>query len=222
MDTSKHLGDVLKEQMPNVLWNGRSSILEMKEGGSNNWRQMEWIGFYFQFICKKLLCEVMEIPGPKYGETEFGGFLEIPWVFKAHAMNSGSHDIIVNDRDAVVSAVQNFGGLGLVLALGNVEYDTSGEFQRWHSNEKGGPSKYEMERIARGAPSRKRKESFALQQIAFTTINEDILNECRLFQEGLRNSDGSSRRPKILINLKKLNEDDVYFIDYCESNIAAQ
>ena len=32
------------------VWDGRSAILEMKEDGSKQWRQMEWMGFYFEFL----------------------------------------------------------------------------------------------------------------------------------------------------------------------------
>ena len=33
-------------------WDGRESILEMKESGYPQWKQMEWIGFYFQTLSK--------------------------------------------------------------------------------------------------------------------------------------------------------------------------
>lgn len=31
-----------------TIWDGRDSVVEMRDGGFNQWRQMEWIGFYFQ------------------------------------------------------------------------------------------------------------------------------------------------------------------------------
>lgn len=61
-----------------IFWDGRKSILEMKEAGVNKWKQMEWIGWYFQFLCKNLLDDII-IPGPKYGKVEFYGFKEVPW-----------------------------------------------------------------------------------------------------------------------------------------------
>ncbi len=60
----------IAEQIGRVLgkipkkWDGRSSILEMKKADYPHWRQMEWIGFYFQFLCEKDLSGLMEIPGP--------------------------------------------------------------------------------------------------------------------------------------------------------------
>ncbi len=217
MEMSQYLGSVLKKRMPCTLWDGRASILEMKEGGSGNWRQMEWIGFYFQFVCEKFLSDVMEIPGPRYGNTEFDGLLNIPWDFKAHAMNTSSHQVIVNDSNAISTAIQNFGAMGLILALGEVEYnDDNREFQKWHTREKGGRSKYERERIARGAWSRKRKVSFALRQIVFIPIIEELLNECGSFQGEFRNADGSPRSSKTLLDLEKLNEEEIYSVEFGE------
>ena len=53
-----------------------------------------------------MLMPVMEIPGPKYHSTTFDGFKEIPWDFKAHAMNTSSHHIIVNDRIAIMRGIR--------------------------------------------------------------------------------------------------------------------
>lgn len=63
-DKINQIGEILKN-IPK-LWDGRESILEMKEVGYPHWRQMEWMGFYFQFLCGKLLSNIMNIPGPKY------------------------------------------------------------------------------------------------------------------------------------------------------------
>ena len=62
--------------MPKV-WDGRSAILEMKKGGSTQWRQMEWMGFYFEFLCETHFADIIDMPGEKYGNTEFDAFREI-------------------------------------------------------------------------------------------------------------------------------------------------
>lgn len=51
--------------MPKI-WDGREAILEMRDGGSRQWRQMEWMGFYFEYLCEKHLSQIIEIPGKKY------------------------------------------------------------------------------------------------------------------------------------------------------------
>ncbi len=67
LSTAKRIGERLKDIRK--IWDGRKSILEMKESGYPHWRQMEWIGFYFQFLCERCLSNVMEICGPVVSKT---------------------------------------------------------------------------------------------------------------------------------------------------------
>lgn len=83
--TGKILSDISK------VWDGKKSIMDMKKVNFSHWKQMEWIGFYFQFLYEKHLCGIMEIPGPKYGNVKFDDFKDIPWDFKAHAINTSNH-----------------------------------------------------------------------------------------------------------------------------------
>ena len=159
----------------NPIWDARNSIMEMKDKQYKQWKQMEWIGFYFQFLCESTLNSIMSIPGPKYGNVSFDGFLDIPWDFKVHAINTSSQEIIVNDREAVVKGLNQYGNVGLILALGKVEYnDEKRTFQKWHQELKGGMSKYEEKRIARGAWSRLRKTHLHLEEIKFILIDNKI------------------------------------------------
>ncbi len=196
-------------------WGGRDAILAMRESGSRHWRQMEWIGFYFQFLCEKHLSGTVEIPGPKYGRVGFDGFMGIPWDFKAHAINTTSHQLIVNDSLATAAAIRDYGAVGLILALGEVQYnDEARTFQKWHLQLKGGESKYERERIARGAWSRRRKVSFDLQQISFIRITDDTLVRCGSFQIDFRNSNGRPRRAKVLIDLEHIDRELEHYVDF--------
>lgn len=213
LNISKQIGKKLKN-IPEI-WDGREAILEMKEAGYPHWKQMEWIGFYFQFLCERYLCNFMEISGPKYGRVEFDGFKNIPWDFKAHAMNTSSHQIIVNDTEATANGIKDYGAVGLILAVGKVMYnDEDRTFQKWHEALKGGKSKYVIERIKRGDWSRLRKVSFDLQQISFIRITDDTLVKCGSFQEDFRNADGSPRRAKVLLDLEKIDEELEYFIEF--------
>lgn len=213
LETSKKIGKILSK-IPK-FWDGRKSILEMKNANFPHWKQMEWAGFYFQFLCEKYLSNVMEIPGPKYGNVRFDGKLKIPWDFKAHTINTSSHQIIVNDSEATANGIKDYGAVGLILALGKVQYnDEDRAFQKWHEELKGGLSDYSLERIKRGAWSRLRKVSFDLQQISFIKITDDTLVKCGSFQENFRNADGSPRRAKVLLDLEEIDEEMVYFIDF--------
>jgi len=173
------------------------------------------MGFYFQFLCERYLSSVVDIPGPKYGNVEFDAFKDIPWDFKTHAMNTSSHQIIVNDSEATANAIKDYGEVGLVLALGKVVYnDESRTFQKWHDALKGGQSKYERKRIERGAWSRLRKTLFDLKQISFIKLTDQVLVECGSFQEGFRNADGTPRRSKVLIDLEKVGDAFVYVVNF--------
>jgi hypothetical protein len=130
-------------------------------------------------------------------------------------MNTSSHKIIVNDSEAIKYAIGEYGEVGLVLALGKVAYnDEMRTFQKWHEVLKGGKSRYEMERIARGAWSRLRKVSFTLEQISFIRLTDATLVKCGSFQSDFRNSNGKPRRAKVLIDLEKLDEETVHFVDF--------
>ena len=202
----------LIEQLDGVLakmparWNGRKAILEMKDAGYPHWRQMEWIGFYFQFLCDTKLPPLVQIPGPKYGRVEFDGLSEIPWDFKVHprknANGQDNKSVIVNDTLATAEAIKQFGGAGLILAIGDAEYnDEDRSFQIWHQELKGGLSNYEKQRILRKAPSRLRKTSFKLSEIDLILLDAKTVKTLGSFQEGFRNSDGSPRNPKVLLDL---------------------
>ena len=151
----------------------------------------------------------MEIPGPKYGRVEFDGFSEIPWDFKVHpeknANGQESRSVIVNDRLATAQAIEKFGGAGLILAIGEVIYnDQDRSFQIWHQELKGGLSKYEKERITRKAPSRLRKTEFKLTEIDLILLDGTMVKKLASFQEAFRNSDGSPRNAKVLLDLDNI------------------
>ena len=44
-EESQLIREVLKTKIPN-MWDGRKSILELKEANFN-WRPMEWVGWFF-------------------------------------------------------------------------------------------------------------------------------------------------------------------------------
>jgi len=192
-------------RMPSV-WDGRESILEMKEAGSRQWRQMEWMGWYFEFLCQREFPGILSMPGKKYGNTEFDAFGKMSWDFKAHAANSQRHDVITNATDAVGQTLNDYGHYGLVLAVGVVEYnDEEKTFKAWHDQLKGKRSKYEENRIMEGRPSRARKTEFVLSEIHFICFDAEMLKMCSAsFQENMRNADGSPRRAKVMVKIPKI------------------
>lgn len=207
-ESIKSISEYLKE-FPKK-WDGKKAIIEMKENNFNQWRQMEWIGFYFEYLCQKYLKDIMEFHKIKYGRTYFDGFFEVPFDFKAHALNTESHNVVINDTEAIENAIEEFGCVVTIMALGKVIYnDEDRKFQKWHQTFKGGKSKYEKEREKRGAWSRLRKIAFDTQEIILIKINKGTLERCGSFQKNFRNANGSPRRSKVMLNLDKLNKDEI-------------
>ena len=194
-------------------WDGKKCILEMKENNGRHWKQMEWIGWYFEYWCNRNLKGVMEMPySKKYGNVSFDGYLKIPWDFKAHVTQSGDK-IIVNDHQAIKKAIKDFGCVGLIIASGPVVYEKEDEFKKWHAEQKGKETKYVKKRKKRNAPSRRRKVSMKISKIFFIKIDDDLLVKRGSFQEGFRNSNGKLRREKVLLDLTKIGKHTEYVID---------
>ena len=209
LDVIKEANDIvtiLKKSLPKII-DGKEAILELKEY-DYHWRQMEWIGWYFENKIYQILSEEMGgTHGPVYGNTSFDYQKKHVWDFKAHPIlttkGKPNDTMILNDKEAVETCISEKGGLGFVVVNGHAAFDDSGEFKLWHDVLKGGKSTYEIERIKRGAPSRTRKIAFEIDSIdSFFLANQSELirgiNEGWLtfFQEGMRNADGSPRRPK--------------------------
>lgn len=136
IDTIERLQNASRN-MPKI-WDGRSAILEMKEAGSKQWRQMEWMGFYFEFLCENHFDAIIDMPGKKYGNTRFDAFREISWDFKTHAANTTNHTVITNDAKAIVNTISDYDYYGVILAIGEVEYnDEEKTFKKWHDELKG-------------------------------------------------------------------------------------
>ena len=200
---AKKICRVVRNGLPN-RWDGKECILELKRV-DYQWKQMEWIGWYFEYKATNLLkTEFGSHPSPSFGSTKFDFKLNQVWDFKAHPINSSTHPwVIVNDKEAIDKCVISYGGVGVVIAEGNAEYDDSSEsFKRWHDSLKGGRSDYEKERVKRGAPSRKRKKAFELNKLEAIWFEKETLSNglergwITHFQTGMRNADGSSRRAK--------------------------
>jgi hypothetical protein len=192
---------------------GKDAIMEMKNGGSRNWRQMEWIGWWFEFfIDEKIKPQVGITVGPRYGNTTFDLKLNYVWDLKAHPINKDQ--LLLNDQEAIRDCIVENGGVGFIIVEGEVAYDDTKEtFKIWHDTLKGKQSAYVADRIARNAPSRRRKVSFTPKTIVGiwidsieTLINGQTQGWISGFQENMRNSDGNPRRAKFKFTTSKIPE----------------
>lgn len=187
-----------------LVWDGRAAILEMKEA-AYHWRQMEWAGFYFEFLCAARLQPEFEVPGETYGTTAFDAKRSLNWDFKWHAIKSHSHTCILNDKSAMKATISTYGEYGAIIALSDVEYnDINRTFQKWHSDLKGGLSEYERERRARTSVSRYRKTRAVLAEILFVRIAPDDLPTLGTLRQG-RNANGAPRPEKFMLDLEAMD-----------------
>ena len=204
IDTVQKL-KLASQNMPKV-WDGRKSILEMKDADFKHWRQMEWMEFYFKFLCQKHFGSIIDMSGKKCGNTEFNAFREILWDFKTHAVNTTNHNVVTNDTEAIATVINDYGYYGIILAIGEVKYnDKEGTFKKWQNRLTLKKDRYEMNRISGGVMSRNCKTEFALSEIHFICLNNETLNQCsNSFQEHFGNTDGSSSQSKVMINVRKI------------------
>jgi len=189
-------------------WDGRTSILTMKDDNYPHWRQMEWIGFYFQYLCDNILASIgMKTPGNKYGRTDFDGFWKIDWDFKSHPIHNKdgkeSTTLIANDLEATTKTIEQFGCTGLIVACGEASFDNPDTmpFREWLTDLKGGESDYSLENRKRGAKMRLYKTDFLLKYINIYLLDKESIDKQHLFQKGMRNSNGKPRRDKLSIDL---------------------
>ncbi|HZX35276.1 MAG TPA: hypothetical protein VFF54_02160 [Thermodesulfobacteriota bacterium] len=185
-----------------VDWDGKKSVLELKKADFN-WRQMEWWGFYFEFLCRQRLKNSFTIPGDNYGKARTACFDikgSINWDLKAKAIKSDDHRSILNDTEAMNWSIEKYGEHGLIIALCDVEYnDINRTFQKWHQKLKGGKSKYEIDREQRTSVSRYRKTNVKLQEILFLVVNSKNVSSLGIHHQG-RNSNGKPRPPKYMLD----------------------
>lgn len=211
---SRHEGIDVAETVAKALGprriDGRDAVTYLRSV-NYQWRQMEWMGWYIEHIGYNALVRTLGGGrGPKFGRTEFDYQRSFVWDLKAHpTLTKDRHpslSLILNDQEAVRNCILSHGAVGFAVVHGAVDYDLDGTFRDWHARLKGGRSDYEIEREARGAPSRIRKAGFTpvrVDIIQFKSLGdiERALREGWLgsFQEGMRNADGSPRRAKFML-----------------------
>jgi len=193
-------------------WDGKKCIEYLKKH-DYNWRQMEWIGFYFEFRAKQILASSLGGgTGPTIGNVTIDYAVRgEPWDFKAHPSKRNDGWVYLNDVEGVDTCALHLGGIGWVIAVGNAVYDNDGSFKQWHDELKGERSAYEVERIARGAPSRRRKRSFDCTHFLIAKVDDPkaiagAIAEKLLtagMQAGQRNSNGKARRAKYGIHMTR-------------------
>lgn len=197
----------LKAEMPSQIV-GKDCVEFLKEN-DYNWKQMEWSGWWFDFIAKKCLKNITgNCDEPRYGNTTFDGMIDgIDVDFKTHATHNHrgvtNHVVQCNDWEATGESLKKNGKMYYIVLDIDYDYDNDGSFKRWHDYMKGIITKYcfTTKRI-----SRMRKKSGEIKAIKVYEIDENTFNNknvCKKLTQG-RNSNGAPRGFKMGLNTKNI------------------
>jgi len=209
LEEAGEIVEAISYALPTTI-SGKFAIELMRDEGSRNWKQMEWIGFWFEHVVEsRVIPTTGGAAGPTYGRTRFDFQRKHVWDLKVHL--DSSDWLILNDQEATRSCIEENDGMGFFVVSGSAEFDSNGVFKSWHDALKGGTSQYESERIERGAVSRRRKIAFIPQKIdAYWLPDETVINTgvsegwIKDFQTGMRNSNGVARRSKFQVSPSRI------------------
>lgn len=155
-----------------------------------------------------------DIPGEKFNNVRFDLKGTINWDFKASAIKTDNHNIILNDKLAMELSIQKNKYHGEIIGLCDVEYnDIDRSFQKWHTELKGGKSKYEIEREKRTSVSRYRKTKAELIEIVLIIFNEKDLEKLSIMKQG-RNSNGTPRKEKYILDIEQIDNFEHHLIKF--------
>jgi hypothetical protein len=179
--------EFVRERMFYFL-DGKATINTLREqseldGQNYQWKQTEWVGWYFEFFCQSELIRRAgkfrsgeQIPGTN---AKFDLEGEFVWDLKCHTNDSGP-DIQLNDRTAIETCIAQKGGVGFIILFGDAIMDESGAFRRWHNRLKRGvqggmDSPYMLSKPER--PPRPRKEAFIPTDIRVLFLDKPAADE---------------------------------------------
>lgn len=181
---------------------GRDAVEWMRNSNSSNWRQMEWMGFYFE----EKSIQVLDIDsGVQIYNTVFDASRNHVWDFKTHTLYDSAgnkrYDVYLNDAASIEECVSR-DGIGFIVAHVEPEYDDSGNFYDWHEELKDSHGSYNKRQSDTESPSRVRKSGFSFDKIEAYWIEdmEMLESACRegWMREAVQgvNSGGNERKSK--------------------------
>lgn len=194
------LHTVLRLDRP-ARWDGRACIEEMRDAEYSQWRQLEWQGFYFEFIGIPALIDAFGGGPARHGATVFDYSRTIPWDLKAHSIGSGSTTLL-NDLASIRGRLAE-GPLGFIVLSGDADLDAPpGPFTDWHREVTARPGRTRrIGGLTGNSRARKRGftpvdlQSFALRDAAVLDA-EVLAGRMREVAQG-RQQSGAARPPKL-------------------------
>lgn len=199
---------------PSKNLDGRQCITAMKRyeeetGVHTNWRQMEWFGWYSEFLLNtnndgfsrskdRFLTYTGSYMCFDYVDDKSGIIFDL----KSSVSMNGTldHMLITNDLTAIKNVIKIRGRLLFVVINAIPSMDMDGSFRIWHDALKGKKSKYAELGESTGRRHRARKKSVELTNIDIFDISDlSIVESMPVMKQG-KNSNGNKRPEKMMID----------------------
>lgn len=198
----------------NGKWDGKESILAMRaaseqDGINYGWRQKEWIGFFFEYALRtgkssRIQYNKRTTKGTNKGTVRIDFWdseNNCPIDAKTHVLNNSSANMMVlgNDLKAMREAIEEYGHIEYLIALGEADYDgDDASFATWQDSIKG----KEIRHTSSKGIHRRMKTAFVPKQICIVDIDAEKLEKLSkdLFSQG-HNSNQKPRSKKFKLQL---------------------
>jgi len=115
---------------------GKESILWLHKY-SNNKKQDEWAGFFFEDFCFQILSKFLGgWKGPRITKSaRFDYQRHFVWDFKMHS--NKNKWALLNDKAKTDQTVEENSGIGYIIAKADFSYDNSGVLKQWRNKMEG-------------------------------------------------------------------------------------
>lgn len=185
-------------------FSGKESILWLHKY-SNNKKQDEWAGFFFEDFCFLILSKFLGgWKGPRITKSaRFDYQRYFVWDFKMHSTTNKW--ALLNDKAKTDQTIEENSGIGYIIAKTNFKYDKSGKLKKWRN----------------ALESRNTKGHILKSSGKITEIKAVFLNKSDVklgikdgwikdFNQGKNAGlNGSPRKPKYQINVDKIPKKNI-------------
>lgn len=195
-------------------WVGATVGQEMKDASYRHWKQIEWQGFYFEFLAPDFLPDTVKmhdrIPSARRDvfDADTGGTaFDLKTHVLTNARGGANTSIPWNDGQSIEDVVKRDGQIGLVVAHGEASFGNL--FETWRVAAAGGLSKVQLENRRLGRRKRKRKDTFRITKLAvyvFSAADFAHLKKAgviKVFNQG-RQHTGEARATKYTVAISKV------------------
>lgn len=206
VNTEYDLATIIRDMYPSDRLDGRESIMSMHDdeaatGVRTNWRQMEWFGWYSEFLANGLHDVTRS---RRRFSTGSGSWMNFDYeydsmLFDLKTATSSNGKTITNDLHAIREAITLDGVMTFVVVHGTPVMDDDGSFMQWHDALKGKQTVYERASRANGRPRRMRKAAIVLDAVKIYRLDANAVAAMPIMRQG-RNENGRPRPVKMLLD----------------------